>query len=311
MLDILKPQIRMEEVSDRVARFSLEPLERGFGYTLGNSLRRVLLSSLPGAAITRIKIEGVAHEFSTIPGVREDVTEITLNLKDLVLKLHSEEPATMRLDVKGPKEVRASDIIAPPEVEIVNPDLYIASLNRKGHLQMEMTVETGRGYIPAERNKKPSDPIGVIPIDSLFSPIKRVSYTVEATRVGYRTDYDRLTLQVETNGSMSPQEAMSLAAKIINEHMNLFMEQAPEKKEAPVFVVSEAVRDTTLTSPIEDLDLSVRSYNCLKKQGIHTLEHLIQCTEEDLLNIRNFGAKSIEEVKDKLAKLNLSLKESD
>ncbi|MDI6689179.1 MAG: DNA-directed RNA polymerase subunit alpha [Actinomycetota bacterium] len=311
MLDILKPQIKMEEVSDRVARFSLEPLERGFGYTLGNSLRRVLLSSLPGAAITRIKIEGVAHEFSTIPGVREDVTEIILNLKDLVLKSHSEEPATLRLDVKGPKEVRAGDIIAPTEVEIVNPNLYIANLNRKGHLQMEMTVETGRGYIPAERNKKPSDPIGVIPIDSLFSPVKRVSYTVEATRVGYRTDYDKLTLQVETNGSMSPQEAMSLAAKIINEHMSLFMEQAPQKKEAPVFVVSETVKDTALTSPIEDLDLSVRSYNCLKKQGIHNLEQLLQCTEEDLLNIRNFGAKSIEEVKDKLAKLNLSLKESD
>lgn len=308
MIEFLKPTITVEEDQDDFAKFSVQPLERGFGHTLGNSLRRVLLSSLPGAAITSIRIEGVPHEFGSVPGVREDVTDIILNLKSAVLKLESEEPATLRLSIKGPADVKASDFEVPSEAEIVNPDLYIAKLNDGSRLEMEVTVETGRGYVSAERNKKPSSPIGVIPVDSIFCPVRRVTYDVENTRVGQRTDYDRLNLEVETNGSMTSKEAVSLAAKIVNEHMNLFMEQAPEEAEETVFVANKEEKDRVLDSPVENLELSVRSYNCLKRQGIDMLEQLIEYSENDLLNIRNFGAKSIQEVKDKLLELNLSLK---
>lgn len=311
MLEILKPRISMEKVSDFSAKFSVEPLERGFGYTLGNMLRRVLLSSLPGAAIASIRIEGVAHEFSTIPGVKEDVADIILNLKELVLKLQDDEPATIRIEAKGPKEIKAKDIILPGEVEVVNPNLHIATANKEGKIEMEMVVEKGRGYVPAERNKKPSAPIGTIPVDSLFSPIRRVSYTVENARVGQRTDYDRLILEVETNGSIDSAEAVSLAAKIVNDHMVLFMEQSPDKAEEVVFAADELQKDKSLDLPIEGMDFSVRSYNCLKRQGVNTLQQLINNTEADLLNIRNFGTKSIEEVKEKLAALDLSLKQSE
>ena len=310
MLDIRKPGISVEEQRDNTAQFRVEPLERGFGYTLGNSLRRVLLSSLPGAAITSIKIEGVAHEFGTIPGVKEDVTDIILNLKDIVLRLHGEEPATMRINIKGPKDVKAADIEYPAEVEIVNPDQHIATLNANAKLEMEMTVETGRGYVSADRNKRPSDTIGVIPVDSIFSPIRTVTYSVENTRVGQRTDFDRLILHVTTNGAMTPFEAVSIGAKIVNDHMSLFMEQASEFAATPVFVSDASERDKALDSPIEDLELSVRSYNCLKREGVNTVQQLVEQSESDLMKIRNFGAKSIEEVKDKLAQLGLSLKSS-
>jgi len=308
MLDIRKPSISVEELRDNTARFMIEPLERGFGYTLGNSLRRVLLSSLPGAAITSVKIERVAHEFGTIPGVKEDVIDILLNLKDVVLRLHGDEPATMRINVRGAKEVTAADIEYPAEVELINPDLHIATLNEDGRLEMEMTVESGRGYVSAERNKRPSDTIGVIPVDSIFSPTRRVTYAVENTRVGQRTDFDKLVLEVTTDGSISPYDAVSIGAKIVNDHMTLFMEQASEFSSVPVFVSDVSERDKTLDSPIEDLELSVRSYNCLKREGVNTVQQLVEQSESDLVKIRNFGAKSIEEVKDKLAQLGLSLK---
>lgn len=308
MLDIRKPSISVEEVRDDTARFKIEPLERGFGYTLGNSLRRVLLSSLPGAAITSVKIERVAHEFSTIPGVKEDVIDILLNLKDVVLKLYGDEPATMRINVQGPKEVTAADIEYPAEVEVINPDLPIATLNEDGRLEIEMTVESGRGYVSADRNKRPSDTIGVIPVDSVFSPTRTVTYSVENTRVGQRTDFDKLILEVSTNGSISPYEAVSIGAKIVNDHMGLFMEQADEFATVPVFVPDVSEHDKTLDSPIEDLELSVRSYNCLKREGVNTVQQLVEKSENDLVKIRNFGAKSIEEVKDKLAQLGFSLK---
>jgi len=311
LIEFLKPAVTVEEIEENFAKFTIQPLERGFGNTLGNSLRRVLLSSLPGAAITSIRIEGVPHEFSAVEGVREDVTDIVLNLKGLVLKLDAEEPATMRLNIKGPADIKASDFELPSEVEVVNPDLHVAKISKGSKLELEATVETGRGYVLAERNKKASSPIGVIPIDSIFSPVRRVTYNVENTRVGQRTDYDKLMVEVETNGSMSSKEAIGLAAKIVNEHMNLFMEQAPEEAEEAVFVTNKEEKDRVLDSPIENLELSVRSYNCLKRQGVDTLEQLVECSENDLLNIRNFGAKSIQEVKDKLVELNLSLKLGD
>jgi DNA-directed RNA polymerase subunit alpha len=308
VIEFRKPRISVKQIADLVAEFTVEPLERGFGYTLGNTMRRILLSSLPGAAVSSVRIDGVSHEFSTIPNTQEDVSDIVLNLKKLVLRLHNDEPATMRIKAKGPKEVKAEDIVLPSDVEIVNPDLHIATLNKKGKLEMEIVVEKGRGYVSAERNKKPTDPIGVIPVDSLFSPTRKVIYRVENTRVGQRTDYDKLIMTVETNGSLTPDEAVSLAAKIMNEHMNLFIDRAPEEASTPVFAPDETEKAKILDSPIEELEFSVRSYNCLKKEGINTLEQLISRSEADLLNIRNFGAKSIDEIKGKLNELELSLK---
>lgn len=307
-MEFRKPRISVKKVSDTCAKFTIEPLERGFGYTLGNSLRRILLSSLPGAAVSSIKINGVDHEFTTIEGMREDVTDLVLNIKDLVLKLQGEEPAKLRLEVKGPKKVKASDIKCPAEVEIVNPKLHLAELNKKSKLEMEMTVEPGRGYISAERNKKASDAVGVIPIDSLFTPVSRVSYVVGNTRVGQRTDFDKLVLEVHTNEGVTPMEAVAKAAKIVNDHMELFMKQVEEEMEETIFVPEEEEKDQMLDMPIEDLELSVRAYNCLKRQKVDTLEQLIDCTEADLMNIRNFGAKSIGEIKSKLADLELALK---
>lgn len=308
MIEILKPRIKVEPSNGAAAKFVVEPLERGFGYTLGNSLRRALISYLPGAAITSVRIEGMTHEFATIPGVREDVTEIVLNLKELIIRLHEGDGALLRLTVKGPKQVTAADIVCPSEAEIINQDSYLFTLAKGSALEMEMSVERGRGYVSADRNKKTSAAIGVIPIDSLFSPTKRVSYSVGNTRVGQRTDYDKLSLDVVTDGSLTPKEAMSLAAKVIRDHLELFDEEITEGIEGPVFVTGEETRDKTLDTPVEDLDLSVRSYNCLKRQGIDTLEDLVDNTESDLMNIKNFGTKSIDEVKDKLAKLQLNLK---
>lgn len=299
----------VESENGTVAKFVVEPLERGFGYTLGNSLRRALISYLPGAAVTAIRIEGVTHEFATIPEVREDVTQIVLNLKELVIRLQGDEAAILRLSAKGAKKVTAADITCPSEAEIINTDLYICTIAKGGSLDMELTVERGRGYVSADRNKKPSDAIGIIPIDSLFSPTKRVNYAVGNTRVGQRTDYDKLSLDVVTDGSVTPKEAVSLASRVVRDHLELFEHEVTDGIEGPVFVSGEETRDKTLDTPIEDLDLSVRSYNCLKRQGIHMLEDLVQYNESDLMNIKNFGAKSIDEVKAKLEKLQLGLKQ--
>lgn len=310
MIEFKRPRISVEEIDEISARFTVEPLERGFGYTLGNCMRRVLLSSLPGAAVTTLKIEGVDHEFTAIKGVREDVTDIILNVKSLVLKLDGEPEATLRLKIKGPKTVTAGDISYPAGVECLNPELSLATLNKTAKLEVELSVEKGRGYTSGDRNKKSTDPIGVIPIDSIFTPVRKVSFTVEHTRVGQRTDYDKLLLEVHTNGSITPSEAISMASQIINEHMMLFAEQAEDEQRESVFVADESQKEAALNSPIEDLELSVRSYNCLKRQGIDTLQQLLDCSEIDLVNIRNFGSKSIDEVKAKLDELSLSLKSS-
>ncbi len=309
MIEFKRPHIAVEEVSDNVANFVVEPLERGFGYTLGTSMRRALLSSMPGVAVTSIRIEGVDHEFTSIKGVQEDLTDIILNIKSMVFKMNGEDEARVTLSVKGPKEVTAGDISLPAGVEIVNADLPLATLNKTGKIEAEFTVEKGRGYTLADRNKKETDAIGVIPIDSIFTPIKRVSYKVDHTRVGQRTDYDKLSLMVETDGSLTPMEAVSKASQIINEHMYLFAEREDEEV-VSVFEAEVSEQEPALNSPIEDLELSVRSYNCLKRQGIDSLQELLDCSEIDLINIRNFGSKSIEEVKTKLSELSLGLKAS-
>lgn len=313
MLDIIKPHIEVyaDESNPNRADFVVEPLERGYAHTLGNSLRRVLLSSMPGTAITAVKIEGLEHEFTSIPGVREDYIDIILNLKGVVLKTvpGASGPFEGRLRARGPKTVYASDLEIPGEVEVVNPDHYIAEIADDGELEMWFRIETGRGYSPAERNKHEDDEIGVIPIDAIFSPVRVVTYRVENTRVGRRTDYDKLVLTVETNGSMSPQEAVSIAAKVIKEHLVLFEDQSSNDLKEVFQAYREEVRQVKAT-PIEVLELSVRPYNCLKRNGIHTLEQLLECSEEDLMNLRNFGQKSMEEIKQKLAERNLSLRNS-
>jgi len=290
----------------------VEPLERGYGITLGNSLRRILLSSLPGVAVTSIKIDGVLHEFSTIPGVVEDVTEIILNIKELSLNLHSEGSKVVYIDAEGEGEVKASDIKADSDVEILNPDHKIATLNGDSRLYMELTLEKGRGYVSAERNKHPGQPIGVIPIDSIFTPVRKVNYTVENTRVGQVTDYDKLTLEVWTNGSIKPDEAISLGAKIMSEHLNLFIDLSDNAKNAEIMVEKEEnKKEKVLEMTIEELDLSVRSYNCLKRAGINTVEDLTNRTEADVMKVRNLGRKSLEEVLNKLKALGLSLAPSE
>ena len=317
MIDIEKPRIEIAEISEdaRYGKFICEPLERGYGTTFGNSLRRMLLSSLEGAAITSIQIDGVLHEFSTIPGVRDDVTNIVLNLKQLCLKMQGSEPRVIRIDVEGEKEVTAADIECDPEIEILNPDLHIATLNETGKLKMEMTVERGRGYVAAERNKKPDDVIGVIPIDSIFSPVQRVNYTVQDTRVGNVMDYDKLVLEVWTDGSLRPEEAVSKAAGILVMHLKLFqsMDGLPEEEEEEISFPEEEVDDTSkvLDMTIEDLDLSVRSFNCLKRASINTVADLVTKTEDDMMKVRNLGRKSLEEVKKKLDELGLSLYEGN
>jgi len=314
MLEIEKPKIECEELSEdnTYGRFVVEPLERGYGITLGNSLRRVLLSSLPGAAVTSIKIDGVLHEFSTVPGVVEDVTEIILNIKELAVKLHSDGPKLVYIDAEGEGPVYAKDIKVDSDVEILNPDLHIATLNGDSRFFMEMVINRGRGYVTADRNKQPGQPIGVIPVDSIYTPIRKVNYVVEKTRVGQDTDFDKLILEVWTNGTIKPDEAISLGAKILSEHLNLFIDLSEQAKHTEIMVEKEETKkEKVLEMTIEELDLSVRSYNCLKRAGINTVEDLISKTEEDMMKVRNLGRKSLEEVLQKLHALGLSLAKSE
>lgn len=311
MIEIEKPRIECIEKSEDGSHgvFVVAPLERGYGTTLGNSLRRIMLSSLPGVAVSSIKIDGVLHEFSTIPGVKEDVTDIVLNIKELVCKLHGDAPKTVYIEAEGEGIIRAKDIKHDSDVEIINQDLYIATLNADAKLYMEITINKGRGYVSAEKNKQMLQPlIGIIPVDSIFTPVPKVNYTVENTRVGQNTDYDKLTLEVWTNGTLTADEAISLSAKILSEHLNLFIDLSDNAKNAEIMVEKEETKKTkVLEMTIEELDLSVRSYNCLKRAGINTVEDLIQRTEEDMMKVRNLGRKSLEEVKNKLHGLGLSL----
>ena len=311
MLIAQRPTLTEETITESRSRFVIEPLEPGFGYTLGNSLRRTLLSSIPGAAVTSIRIEGTLHEFTTVPGVKEDVTEIILNLKGLVVSSDSDEPVTMYLRKQGPGEVTAADIAPPAGVEVHNPELHIATLNGKGRLEIELVVERGRGYVPAPQNKQPGQEIGRIPVDSIYSPVLKVTYAVEATRVEQRTDFDRLVVDVETKPSIVPRDAIASAGSTLVELFGLARELNVEAEgieigPAPV----ETVLSNELSMPIEDLDLSVRSYNCLKREGINTVSELVALSETQLMNIRNFGQKSVDEVRDKLVSLGLSLKDS-
>ncbi len=293
------PQVRKLEATANYGKFDIEPLEPGFGTTLGNTLRRVLLSSLWGAAVTSIQIDGVAHEFTAIPHVKEDVTEVILNLKKLCLKSFTEDPITLLLDVKGPAEVHASHIQATSDVEIVNPDLYICTLAAKGHLRMELNVERGKGYVPAERNKREGQPIGVIPIDAIFTPVEKANFTVEKTRVGQSTDFDRLIIEVWTDGTMSPEEAVSHAAELFTKHLDLFVHFG-ESIQKPGAEGEKTTQNRLMDTPIEELDLSVRAFNCLKANEIQTVGQLLQKKEEELLALRNFGRKSLDEIKEKL-----------
>ncbi|HHZ17366.1 MAG TPA: DNA-directed RNA polymerase subunit alpha [Peptococcaceae bacterium] len=314
MIEIEKPKIECVEINEKkdYAKFVVEPLEKGLGITLGNSLRRVLLSSLPGAAVTSVKIDGVLHEFSTIPGVVEDVTDIILNLKMLALKLHSDEPQVIYLEASGEGEVTAGDIQLNSDVEILNPELHIATLDTGAKLSMEIAVEKGRGYRPSEKNRKEEHVIGVIPVDSIFSPIQKVNYTVSDTRVGQITDYDRLVLELWTDGTIHPDEAVSLSAKILSDHFKLFIGLTEKIGDVEIMVEKEEEeRDKILDMSIEELDFSVRSYNCLKRAGINTVGELIQKTEEEMMKVRNLGKKSLEEVDDKLKSLGLSLRKAD
>lgn len=312
MLEIEKPQIAAVESDDTYGRFVVEPLERGYGITLGNSLRRILLSSLPGAAVTSVRIDGVLHEFSTIPGVVEDTTDIVLNVKQLLLKVHTDEPVTLRLEAKGEGPVYAENIEPNADVEILNPDLHIATLDKDGSLSMEFTVKKGRGWVPADRNKEEDEPIGVIAVDSIFSPVQKVNYEVEDTRVGQVTDYDQLVLEVWTDGSIRPDEALSVSAKVLIEHLRLFVGLTEAADDIEVMVQKdEEPKDKALSMAVEELELSVRSYNCLKRAGINTVEELVKRTEADMLKVRNLGKKSLQEVKEKLSEYGLALRQAD
>ncbi|AKP45551.1 MULTISPECIES: DNA-directed RNA polymerase subunit alpha [Bacillus] len=314
MIEIEKPKIETVEISDDATygKFVVEPLERGYGTTLGNSLRRILLSSLPGAAVTSIQIDGVLHEFSTVEGVVEDVTSIILNIKKLALKIYSDEEKTLEIDVQGEGVVTAADITHDSDVEILNPDLHIATLAENGSLRMRLTARRGRGYTPADQNKREDHPIGVIPIDSIYTPVSRVNYQVEKTRVGQVANYDKLSLDVWTDGSIGPKEAVSLGAKILTEHLNIFVNLTDEAQNAEIMVEKEEdQKEKVLEMTIEELDLSVRSYNCLKRAGINTVQELANKTEEDMMKVRNLGRKSLEEVKAKLNELGLSLRKDD
>ena len=323
MIEIEKPNITTVDLSEDGAHgtFIVEPLERGYGITLGNSLRRVLLSSLPGVAVTNIKIDGVLHEFSSIPGVTEDVTEIVLNVKGITAKLHCAGPKTVIIDVTGEKEVTAGDIKQDSDVEILNPDHHIATVGENERFYMELTFAAGRGYVSQERNKQlhtqilgaaASAPIGTIYTDSIYTPVYNVNYTVDNTRVGNITDYDKLTLEILTNGTISAKEAISLGAKILNEHLNLFVDLSDEAKKAEIMVErEETIKEKVLEMTIEELDMSVRSFNCLKRAGIDTVEDLINRTEEDMIKVRNLGKKSLEEVIAKLHSLGLDLRREE
>ncbi len=314
MIEIEKPKIETVEFSDdaKYGKFVVEPLERGYGTTLGNSLRRILLSSLPGAAVTAVQIDGVLHEFSTIEGVVEDVTSIILNLKQLSLKIYSDEEKTLEIDIQGEGVVTAADITHDSDVDILNPDLHIATLSKGAHLHMRLTARRGRGYVPADGNKKEDLPIGVIPIDSIYTPVSRVNYQVENTRVGQVTNYDKLTLDVWTDGSIRPEEAVSIGAKILTEHLNIFVGLTDQAQNAEIMVEKEEdQKEKVLEMTIEELDLSVRSYNCLKRAGINTVQELTHKTEEDMMKVRNLGRKSLEEVQEKLGELGLGLRKED
>ena len=315
MIGIEKPEVRFTGSAEDSAfgTFVVEPLERGFGTTLGNSLRRVLLSSLPGYAITSVKIDNVLHEFSTIPNVKEDVTEIVLNLKGVILKIHGDGPKIMYIEANGSGEITAGDIKADSEVEILNPDHHIATLDADAHVTMELTADKGRGYVSSDRNKQILEPaIGVIAIDSIYTPVLKVNYTVDNTRVGQITDYDKLTIDVWTDGTISAKEAVSFAAKILTEHLNLFVELSDEVSNTEIMVVKDdSSKEKVLEMTIEELDLSVRSFNCLKRAGINTVEDLINKTEDDMMKVRNLGRKSLDEVVAKLASLDLRLRDED
>ncbi|MBD3948943.1 DNA-directed RNA polymerase subunit alpha [Tuanshanicoccus lijuaniae] len=314
MIEIEKPEIRTIEVSDdsKFGKIVIEPLERGYGTTLGNSLRRILLSSLPGVAVTSIQIDGVLHEFATVKGVVEDVPTIILHLKQLALKLHSQESKVIELNVVGPKTVTAADIIHDSEVQILNPDLYICTLAEGAELNMQINVATGRGYVRGEHNKREDMPIGVLPIDSIYTPIQKVNYQVENTRIGQKNVYDKLTMDIWTDGSISPEKSLSLAAKILTEHLNIFVNLNDEARHTEIMVEKEeAEKEKMLVMTIEELDLSVRSYNCLKRAGINTIQELTNKSEAEMIKVRNLGRKSLEEVKQKLENLDLSLRQDD
>ena len=314
MIEFERPNIKCLEIDNdsNYAKFVCEPLERGYGITIGNSLRRILLSSLPGSAITSVKIDGVLHEFSTIPNVVEDVPEIVINLKGVRLKLDQNEEKTLRIDVKGPGEVKAGDIMTDGTVEILNPDLHIATVSEGGSLKMELTADMGRGYNNAEKNKKPDQAIGVLPIDSIYTPVKKVNYSVENTRVGQRVDYDKLTIELWTDGSLKPYEALSLAAKVLTGHLELFIDLSETAKNTQVMVEKEEnKKERVLEMSIEDLELSVRSFNCLKRAGISTVEDLTNKSESDMMKVRNLGKKSLDEVTNKLHALGLDFRKEE
>ncbi|CDA91977.1 MAG: DNA-directed RNA polymerase subunit alpha [Firmicutes bacterium] len=313
MIEIEKPTINKYIDEDgNYGKFVVEPLERGYGTTLGNALRRILLSSLPGAAVTSVKIDGVLHEFSTIPGVKEDVTEIILNLKKLAIRLNGDNTKRVIINAVGPKEVTAADIIGDSDIEIFNPDLHIATLEENATLVMEVNLARGRGYVPAEMNKTESTPISVIPVDSIYTPVRKVNFTVENTRVGQVTDYDRLVLEIWTDGSITPEEGVSIGAKIMQEHLNLFIQLTDTTGTMEIMVEKEEdQKEKALEMTIEELELSVRSFNCLKRAAINTVEELTQKSEEDMMKVRNLGKKSLDEVKAKLEELGLGLRPSD
>ena len=314
MLEIEKPKIETVEIdsSSKYGKFVVEPLERGYGTTLGNSLRRILLSSLPGAAVTSIQIDGVLHEFSTVEGVEEDVASIILNIKQLALKIYSDEEKVIEIDVKGDGTVTAADITHDSDVEILNPDLYIATIAKGGHLRMRMYANRGRGYARADQNKREDLPIGVIPIDSIYTPVSRVNFQVENTRVGQLAHFDKLSLDVWTDGSIGPKEAIALGAKIFTEHLNIFVGLTDEAQTAEIMVEKEEdQKEKVLEMTIEELDLSVRSYNCLKRAGINTVHELANKSEDDMMKVRNLGRKSLEEVRVKLEDLGLGLRKED
>ena len=314
MIEIEKPTIEciVSNEDPNYGKFVVEPLERGYGTTLGNSLRRILLSSLPGVAVTSVKIDGILHEFSTIPGVKEDVTEIILNLKKLAVKLNGESTKRVLINAIGPKDVTAADILGDSDVEIFNPDLHIATLEENATLIMEINLARGRGYVPADMNKDENTPISVIPTDSIYTPVRKVNFTVENTRVGQVTDYDKLILEIWTDGSVSPSEGVSIGAKIMQEHLNLFVELTDSAEGMEIMVEKEEnQKEKALEMTIEELELSVRSFNCLKRAAINTVEELTHRSEEDMMKVRNLGKKSLDEVKHKLEELGLSFKQSD
>lgn len=314
MIEIEKPNIETIEINDdsKFGKFVVEPLERGYGTTLGNSLRRILLSSLPGTAVTSIQIDDVLHEYSTVPGVREDVTEIVLNVKQLSLKLYDVEKKQVEIDITGPADVTAADIIADADFDVMNPDLHICTLAEGARFHMIMNVKNGRGFVRSENNKVDSMPIGEIPVDSIYTPISKVNYQVENTRIGEINEYDKLTMDIWTDGTISPEEALSLAAKIMTEHLEVFVNLTDEARQVEVMVEKEETqKEKMLEMTIEELDLSVRSYNCLKRAGINTVEELTNKSEPEMMKVRNLGRKSLEEVKNKLAALDLSLRQED